>query len=79
MYLLLYSYVSRASPRDSTKHVILGTVQYKPHEFATNITLDLINAWGVLKCIIDTCMAKPAGRYLIMKDPEKVTCDYERQ
>ena len=29
------------------------------------------NAWGVLRCIIDTCMKLKDGKYLILKDPNK--------
>ena len=31
------------------------------------------NAWGILRCIIDTCMKLPDGKYLILKDPLKVS------
>jgi len=66
-----FGYVSRASPKDSTKHVILGMNQFKPSEFANQINLNLDNAWGILRCIIDTCMKLKEGKYLIMKDPNK--------
>jgi len=66
-----FGYVSRASPRDSTRHVILGTHQFKPSEFANQINLNLDNAWGILRCIVDTCMKLKEGKYLIMKDPNK--------
>jgi translation initiation factor 3 subunit D len=58
--------------RDAAKHVILGTQQYKPTEFATQITLNMDNAWGILRCVIDICKEQPDGKYLIMKDPNKV-------
>ena len=29
------------------------------------------NAWGILRCLIDTCMKLPQGKYLILKDPNK--------
>lgn len=64
--------MSRVNVRDSSKHVILGTQQYKPSEFATQITLNMDNAWGILRCIIDLCMKQKDGKYLIMKDPNKV-------
>lgn len=64
--------MSRVQVRDSSKHVILGTQQYKPTEFATQITLNMDNAWGILRCIIDICMKQKDGKYLIMKDPNKV-------
>lgn len=66
-----FGYVSRAHVRDSSRHVILGTQQFKPHEFATQINLSMDNAWGILRCIIDICMKQKDGKYLIMKDPNK--------
>ncbi|KAL7301045.1 hypothetical protein TKK_0006317 [Trichogramma kaykai] len=68
---LKFGYVSRASVRDSSKHVILETQQYKPNEFASQINLNMDNAWGILRCIIDTVMKQKDGKYLIMKDPNK--------
>jgi len=66
-----FGYVSRLAARNTAQHVILGTQQYRPSELATNITLNLDNAWGILRCIIDNCMKQPPGKYLIMKDPNK--------
>lgn len=66
-----FGYVSRANIRDSSRHVILGTSQFKPHEFAQQINLSMDNAWGILRCIIDICMKQKDGKYLIMKDPNK--------
>uniref|UniRef100_A0A646QEF9 Eukaryotic translation initiation factor 3 subunit D n=1 Tax=Hemiscolopendra marginata TaxID=943146 RepID=A0A646QEF9_9MYRI len=66
-----FGYVSRVHVRDTSKHVILGTQQFKPHEFANQINLNMDNAWGILRCIIDMCMKLKDGKYLIMKDPNK--------
>ncbi|XP_074036044.1 eukaryotic translation initiation factor 3 subunit d1 [Leptinotarsa decemlineata] len=66
-----FGYVSRVHVRDNSKHVILGTQQYKPHEFATQINLNMDNAWGILRCIVDIIMKQKDGKYLIMKDPNK--------
>ena len=52
--------------------MILGTQQFRPMEFANQINLSMDNAWGILRCIIDICMKLPDGKYLIMKDPNKV-------
>ena len=68
---LKLGYVSRINPRDPARHVILGTQQFKPHEFATQINLSMDNAWGILRCIIDIVMKQKDGKYLIMKDPNK--------
>ncbi|XP_013417569.1 eukaryotic translation initiation factor 3 subunit D-like isoform X2 [Lingula anatina] len=66
-----FGYVSRVHQRDSAKHVILGTQQFKPIEFASQINLSMDNGWGILRCIVDTLMKMKEGKYLIMKDPNK--------
>ncbi|XP_058872703.1 eukaryotic translation initiation factor 3 subunit D-like [Acipenser ruthenus] len=69
-YLKL-GYVSRYHVKDSARHIILGTQQFKPNEFASQINLSMENAWGILRCVIDTCMKLEEGKYLILKDPNK--------
>jgi len=64
-------YVSRFNMRDSTRHVILGTEQFRPQDFATQINLNMDNAWGILRCIIDICMKLEDGKYLLLRDPMK--------
>ena len=71
--LFIFSYVSRQHIRDSARHVILGTQQFKPSEFAKQINLNMDNAWGILRCIIDLCFKLDNGKYLIMKDPNRVS------
>lgn len=68
---LKFGYVSRVHTRDTSKHVILGTQQFKPSEFSSQIAMNMDNGWGVLRCIIDICMKFKEGKYLIMKDPVK--------
>ncbi|VDM57804.1 unnamed protein product [Angiostrongylus costaricensis] len=65
-----FGYVSRMSVRNSAQHVILGTQQLRPVEFAQNISMNLDNGWGILRCVIDSCMRQPQGKYLLMKDPQ---------
>uniref|UniRef100_A0A3B5PTA6 Eukaryotic translation initiation factor 3 subunit D n=1 Tax=Xiphophorus maculatus TaxID=8083 RepID=A0A3B5PTA6_XIPMA len=65
-------YVSRYHVKDSSRHVILGTQQFKPNEFASQINLSMENAWGILRCVIDICRKLDEGKYLILKDPNKV-------
>merc|ERR1719334_170597 len=68
---LKFGYVTRYNVKDSSRHVILGTQQFKPQEFANQINLSMDNAWGILRCIVDICMKLPDGKFLIMKDPNK--------
>ncbi|XP_029691797.1 eukaryotic translation initiation factor 3 subunit D-like isoform X2 [Takifugu rubripes] len=69
-YLKL-GYVSRYHVKDSARHVILGTQQFKPNEFASQINLSMENAWGILRCVIDICRKLDEGKYLILNDPNK--------
>ncbi|KAK6311989.1 hypothetical protein J4Q44_G00176530 [Coregonus suidteri] len=50
-------YVSRYHAKDSARHVVLGTQQFQPTEFASQINLShgIGNAWGILRCVIDIC------------------------
>ncbi|KAK5986420.1 putative choline dehydrogenase, partial [Trichostrongylus colubriformis] len=65
-----FGYVSRVSVRNSAQHLILGTQQLRPVEFAQNISMNMDNGWGILRCVIDSCMRQPQGKYLLMKDPQ---------
>lgn len=66
-----FGYVSRMNLRDTSRHVILGTQQFRPADFASQINLNMENAWGILRCIIDLCMKEEDGKYLLVKDPNK--------
>ena len=35
--------------KDSSRHIILGTQQFKPVEFAQQINLSMDNAWGIVR------------------------------
>jgi len=69
--LIKLGYVSRTNPKSNENHVILGTGVYKPREFAPLINLNIGNAWGILKAIIDLCLQLEEGKYLLLKDPNK--------
>jgi translation initiation factor 3 subunit D len=66
-------FVSRTNPKSQALHVILGTQFYKPREFATQINLNIKNAWGVFKMIADSLMKLGDGSYVLLKDPNKST------
>lgn len=69
--VLKFGYITRFNMKDSSRHVILGTQQFKPNEFASQINLSMDNCWGIVRCIIDQVMAQKDGKYLIVKDPNK--------
>ncbi|BGP05072.1 Eukaryotic translation initiation factor 3 subunit D [Rhodotorula toruloides] len=64
-------YVSRANPRDASRHTILGTQWYKPRDFATQMNINLANGWGIVRTIADLALKQPEGKYVLMKDPNK--------
>lgn len=66
------SYVSRANPRDASRHTILGTQWYKPRDFAAQMNVNLANGWGIVRTIADLALKQPEGKYVLMKDPNKV-------
>jgi len=68
---LRFGYVTRYNVKDSSRHVILGVQHFKPIEFGNQFNLNMDNAWGVVRCILDLIMAQEDGKYLIVKDPNK--------
>lgn len=67
----LYSFVSRANPKNNNDHIILGVLGYKPREFAAQMNLNLANGWGIVRTIMDMCLKMPEGKYVLLKDPNK--------
>ena len=72
-------YISRVNSRDNTRHVILGTASYRPLDFAGQLNVSLANGWGIVRAIIDLCMKHPEGKYILVKDPNKVRLFFSLQ
>jgi len=72
MLTSFFSYISRANPRDNTRHVILSTASMRPLEFAAQLNVVLANGWGIVRTVTDMCMKMPEGKYVLVKDPNKV-------
>ncbi|QRV87462.1 eukaryotic translation initiation factor 3 subunit 7 [Ceratobasidium sp. AG-Ba] len=64
-------YVSRANPRDNTRHVILSTATMRPADFAGQLNVNLANGWGIVRTVADLCMKQPEGKYVLVKDPNR--------
>lgn len=58
-------YISRASPKDDNRHVVLGTQWYKPRDFALQMNVNLANGWGIVRTIVDLVMKQPDGKVSI--------------
>jgi translation initiation factor 3 subunit D len=72
MSFLLCRYISRGNPRDNTRHVILSTASMRPTDFAAQLNVSLANGWGIVRTVTDMCMKMPEGKYVLVKDPNKV-------
>lgn len=72
--LMKLGFVSRANPKSTTEHVILGVLGYKPREFAAQMNLNLNNGWAIVRTFVDMVMKEPNdGKYVLVKDPNKPT------
>ncbi|KAF8897893.1 eukaryotic translation initiation factor 3 subunit D [Infundibulicybe gibba] len=69
--LMKIGYISRANPRDNTRHVILSTASLRPTDFAAQLNVSLANGWGIVRTVTDLCMKMPEGKYVLVKDPNK--------
>ncbi|KAF9478666.1 translation initiation factor eIF-3, subunit D [Pholiota conissans] len=69
--LMKIGYISRANPRDNTRHVILSTASMRPTDFAAQLNVSLANGWGIVRTVTDMCMKMPEGKYVLVKDPNK--------
>ncbi|KAJ2847588.1 hypothetical protein GGI22_005934 [Coemansia erecta] len=70
-------FVSRATPRDRTRHGILGFQSYTPSDLLAQHKLSEFKGWGIIKAIVDMCLQLDEGRYVIMRDPNRsVICLY---
>eukprot|EP00038_Savillea_parva_P028741 m.66767 g.66767 ORF g.66767 m.66767 type:complete len:569 (+) comp8385_c0_seq2:58-1764(+) len=68
---LRLGYVARVNPMDNEHHTVMGTQVFKPSEFATQINLSMQNCWGILKQLIELIKKYDAGKFVLIKDPNK--------
>lgn len=69
-----HRFVSRANPKSTNEHVILGVLGYKPREFASQMNLNLNNGWAIVRTFVDMVQKESGdGKYVLVKDPNKPT------
>jgi translation initiation factor 3 subunit D len=44
----------------------------RPTDFAAQLNVSLANGWGIVRTVTDLCMKMPEGKYVLIKDPNKV-------
>ncbi|KAJ2159232.1 hypothetical protein GGF46_003162 [Coemansia sp. RSA 552] len=68
---LRVGFVARASPRDRTRHGILGYQTYNPVDFVGQLGHSVFKGWGIVKAMVDLCLGLEEGKYIIMRDPNQ--------
>lgn len=48
----------------------------RPTDFAAQLNVSLANGWGIVRTITDLCMKMPEGKYVLIKDPNKVNITF---
>jgi hypothetical protein len=41
-------------------------------DFAGQLNVSLANGWGIVRTVADLCLKMPEGKYVLVKDPNKV-------
>ena len=45
----------------------------RPMDFAGQLNISLANGWGIVRTVTDLCMKMPEGKYVLVKDPNRVS------
>lgn len=45
----------------------------RPMDFAAQLNVSLANGWGIVRTVADLCLNQPEGKYVLVKDPNKVS------
>jgi translation initiation factor 3 subunit D len=45
----------------------------RPMDFAGQLNVSLANGWGIVRTVADLCLKMPEGKYVLVKDPNKVS------
>ena len=45
----------------------------RPTDFAAQLNVSLANGWGIVRTVTDMCMKMSEGKYVLVKDPNKVS------
>lgn len=48
----------------------------RPTDFASQLNVSVANGWGIIRTITDLCMKMPEGKYVLVKDPNKVKWNF---
>lgn len=64
-------FCSRTNQKNSYDHVILATQFYRPKDFASQITLNEGQMWGMMRMFVQLFNKQEEGKYVLMREPNK--------
>ncbi len=64
-------YVSRVSKTSAARHHVMATQQFKPKDFLQQINMHEQTMWGIMKMLIELVRRQEAGKFVLMRDPNK--------
>jgi translation initiation factor 3 subunit D len=44
----------------------------RPTDFAAQLNVSFANGWGIVRTVADLCLKQPEGKYVLIKDPNRV-------
>ncbi|EKX73148.1 eukaryotic translation initiation factor 3 subunit 7, putative [Theileria equi strain WA] len=65
------AFVTRKQPTDAENHSIIGIHTYTTSNLAVQMGLNMNNAWGAIRSIVQLIIRKPDGQFVLLKDPMK--------
>ena len=63
---------SDTEPRGTLRYRLLAA-SMRPTDFTNQLNVSLANGWGIVRTVTDLCMKMPEGKYVLIKDPNKVS------
>jgi translation initiation factor 3 subunit D len=69
--IMKIGFVSRKVVKDPFNHEIIAMQSFKPEQLADQINMQPANCWAIVKNFVDTIYNQPAGKFVIMRDPNK--------
>jgi translation initiation factor 3 subunit D len=64
-------FCSRVNQKSPYEHVILATQFYRPKDFASQITLNEGQMWGMIRMFIQLFNKHQDGKFVLMREPNK--------
>jgi len=72
------AFVTREKVKDNTSHLLVNMESYSPDELAMQAGVNMENAWGILRNIIETLKNQQEGEYYIIRNPNEKELNFYR-